>query len=112
MYYTIRVLGAVCSGGFATNVPGAIVLVNITSKLHALQRDVSKDDEVEVEISVLPTPVTQPEGVMVSPTDSRLYLLPSTFYLTPYTFFLTPYKVRLYRRHRQYGIGGHRCKHL
>jgi hypothetical protein len=45
-------LFAVCSGGFATTTFGAVVVVNVTDIAHA-------------QVTVLSTPVAQPEGVMI-----------------------------------------------
>lgn len=68
---------AVCSAGFATTVVGGVVLVNLTSVVArgneglGKKRSVASSDVPKVEVSVLSTTVTQPEGVMVSPTDSQ-----------------------------------------
>ena len=62
-------LWAVCSGGFATTVSGAVVLVNLTAVAtpdRALQYSASP------EVSVLATPIGEPEGVMVAPSDSSI----------------------------------------
>lgn len=53
----------VCSGGFATTTVGALVLVNITSVL-------ADPTAADVQVNLVSTTVLEPEGVMVSPSDS------------------------------------------
>jgi hypothetical protein len=50
--------------GFATTTLGAVILVNMTKVL-------SDYTVVDVEVNVVSTPVLEPEGVMISPTDNR-----------------------------------------
>jgi len=64
-------LWAVCSGGFATTVEGAVVLVNLTA-VATPEKAVKLTSQLSLEVSVLATPVGEPEGVMVAPSDSSI----------------------------------------
>ena len=60
----------VCSGGFATSVSGAVVLVNVT---HLLSKPQHWDpQDANGKVSVLSTSVSQPEGVTVAPLDANI----------------------------------------
>lgn len=65
-------LWAVCSGGFATTVDGAVVLVNLTAVSTPEKSFEFSASHSALEVSVLSTPVGEPEGVMVAPSDSSI----------------------------------------
>lgn len=61
----------VCSGGFATTTPGAVILVNVTALL-AAPAHWGPAEAAAAGVAVLSVPeVKQPEGVMVAPLDGR-----------------------------------------
>ena len=65
-------LWAVCTGGFATTVEGAVVLVNLTAVASPEKAAEYSTSQSSLEVSVLATPVGEPEGVMVAPADSSI----------------------------------------
>jgi len=83
----------VCTGGFATSVLGAVVLVNVTSLLSTPAH--WSAEEAARATSVLSIPaVSQPEGVLVAPLDSRFVYVgginSTSLAIVDVTSFLSP----------------------